>query len=462
MIKLQNGNYHMGDHGDKQAVMDLLVTFTKEKGHEVTRQEVLDTPTMPHPNTIGSYVDGGFDAAVKKAHVLAFPKENTTTKETTTSSKPAPKKERIPLTREEILEKVVAACFQHGDNTGWINDISLRSVVPIGDVYKAFKQGGVKELRNAVKAALWEQKHPNKSPKEPTPLVQTVVVPDEVLKSVAKEEAELPKEEARQEPEVVQEVEVVQQPEPQEEPQKEYEETEADDFSVEDIESYEEATKPEVPAETIKEPEEAPEPEKAEEPVEGEEEATPEEVIDVAKDKKKAAKRTDTMNMSEQEIADLYYGVCKEKGHIMNQRECLAYSKEHAFPSWGTLTSRLGNWWTWGARFNLPYKDEKSNEAARKYMEDQGRQKDVSEPDEPLLPEKDDVPGPGPSLPDKTLIPEREPEPVEPDNNPAPGPSLPTSGPSNREFVYPIKITLPEGMSGTISFHMDLDVTIKI
>ena len=460
MIKLQNGSYHMGDHGDKQAVMDLLVAFTKEKGHEVTRQEVLDTPTMPHPNTIGSYVDGGFDAAVKKAHVLAFPKENTTTKETTTSSKQAPKKERTPLTREEILEKVVAACFQHGDNTGWINDISLRSVVPIGDVYKAFKQGGVKELRNAVKAALWEQKHPNKSPKEPTPLVQTVVVPDEVLKSVT-EEPELPKEEEK--PEVVQETEAVQPSEPTKEPDPQEEYIEADDFySVEDIEDYEEATEevtePEVPAEPIKEPEETPEPEKAEEPVEVEKEAMPEEVIDVAKDKKQDKKRSiDTSKMSDQEIADMYYKVCKEKGYIMNQRESLEYSKHHPFPSWSTLVNRLGNWWGWGTRFNLPYKDEKANEKARQYMDSQGRQKYDAGPDEP-----DNNPGPGPMLdPDTNVIPEKEPE---PEPQPEPEPATPILGtiPTNREFVYPIKITLPEGMSGTISFHMDLDVTIKI
>jgi len=456
MIKLQNGTYHMGDHGDRQAVMDLLVAFTKEKGHEVTRQEVLDTPTMPHPNTIGSYFDGGFDAAVKKAHVLAFPKEDKTP---TPPAKTPEKKERTPLTREEIIDKVAKACFQHGDNTGWINDISLRSVVPIADVYKAFKQGGVKELRNAVKAALWEQKHPNKPPKTPQPLAQTIVVPDEILKSVAKEEPEpaQPAEESIQK-------EVVQQSESTEEPSEEvddfesYEVIEEPSEEVEEPELTEEPEMVEEPKVT-EEPTQAPEPEKVEEPTE---EATPEEVIDVAKDKEEKKRLIDTSKMTDQEIADMYYKVCKEKGYIINQRESLEYSKRHPFPSWSTLVNRLGNWWTWGSRFNLPYKDEKANEKARQYMEEQGRQKDVPEPDEPSLPEKDDVPGPGPSLTDKDL-PERDTTIApEPDNNPAPGPSLPTSGPSNREFVYPIRITLPEGMSGTISFHMDLDVTIKI
>ena len=440
MIKLQNGSYHMGDHGDKQAVMDLLVAFTKEKGHEVTRQEVLGTETMPHPNTIGSYVDGGFDNAVRKAFLLAFPKEEPAKEENESSptAKKAEKKEKPPMSREEILKKVTTACFQHGDNTGWINDSSLRNVIPMRDFYKAF-QGGVKELRNAVKAILWEQKHPNKPVKEPQPLAQTVVIPEEVLKSVASEES-IVKEESVTEESATRATEPASALTSADEA--------AEDFSVDDIESYE------VIEESIVESE----------PEEPEEAAPIREAIDVAANSK----------MTKEEVEKAYLGLCEEKGYIVLNAEVRQHCKENPgkFPCWSTITKNIGDdWYDWSKRYGLPFKDDRTERYAANLKERKTGTKPIAAKDtKSQAAQSKPQSGPESQLkskpqpePKSELTPRPELKPAVPIPRPetisAPVASSTASG---REFIYPIRVILPEGVTGTITFQMNLNVTITV
>jgi hypothetical protein len=175
MIKRQNGEYYVSPNGDKAGVMELLIKKTKELDRQVTAEDILADATMPAVNTFAGYYDGGFEAAASKAYRKVMEAA-----ENPEQAKEQPKSEKPPMTREEILEKVADACFQHGDNTGWINEQELRKLIPIKDVFKAFKKGGVKELRNEVKAVLYSRKHPDKRPQPQPELSAKVVISDSV------------------------------------------------------------------------------------------------------------------------------------------------------------------------------------------------------------------------------------------------------------------------------------------
>ncbi len=85
--------------------------------------------------------------------------------------------------REEVMERVMRLCFEHGNDASWISDEAIKRdpILVHRDVMKAF--GGVKQLKAEAKKRLWEEKHGKKSEKAEkkdimpaAPAVETPVV----------------------------------------------------------------------------------------------------------------------------------------------------------------------------------------------------------------------------------------------------------------------------------------------
>lgn len=64
--------------------------------------------------------------------------------------------------REEVMERVMQLCFEHGNEISWITDEAIKRdpILVHRDVMRAF--GGVKQLKAEAKKRLWEEKHGKK------------------------------------------------------------------------------------------------------------------------------------------------------------------------------------------------------------------------------------------------------------------------------------------------------------
>ncbi len=178
--RLNNESYYESPSGDKkQELLELLRDYmVKHNNMNPTLNDLRDDPLMPEQTgkNIYSTYFGDLPKAVFKAQRM-IPKNDTDEK-----------------LEKDLMDKVLDACFQHGNDHSWISEASLIKIgIAMKDVNRFY--GNIKKFKEAVKDRLWAQKH-NRNKKRDKPfsqprendsqrLASTVTVPTAVLKSVA-------------------------------------------------------------------------------------------------------------------------------------------------------------------------------------------------------------------------------------------------------------------------------------
>lgn len=435
-IRLNNGEFINTHDKDSNEVKDILLRLLadlmeKLGGRYPTYDECCKEPRMPDSPNIYAIHFGSRDQACKRALSLI----NAAKKEASSS-----------LTKEQIIEKVVAECFQHGNDSSWINDQSLfRIGIKMRDTARF---GGAKGIKEEVKKVLWEEKHGRK-----------------LTKGQKTEEATAPKaQESVPEPKPEPSSEPISEPEPAPEP------------------------KPEPSSEPISEPEPEPEASTSAEP-------TPAPLFG----------STNTFRDAQREVVEKlcenFRKLCMERGYIMGQTEQRKLRKEGAnIPSWDTLRKHFGPVETWPELFGLPlgYKpipargnrqNKADTESAEETVESAASPVGLAEdstglvkgpveptegPTEPAEPMTATMTSLEPAEPTEAPVEPIAPTitaPVEPAVAPAVAPVAPIPVASTSvtptatlvaptvelEMVeYPIKITIPKGMKGTITLSLTL------
>ena len=70
---------------------------------------------------------------------------------------------------------------------------------------------------------------------------------------------------------------------------------------------------------------------------------------------------------------------CREARHVLTQTEVDELARAGELPSWATLQKQVRPWYFWAEMFNVPFSNEKQENAARKlrerYLEDEKERK---------------------------------------------------------------------------------------
>lgn len=102
---------------------------------------------------------------------------------------------------------------------------------------------------------------------------------------------------------------------------------------------------------------------------------------EVAKMEEKKERRG--IRYTPEEATEKLRKACREARHVLTQAEVKGLSEDGVVPGWVTLQKQVGPWFLWGEMFNVPFSNEKQENAARKLKEEYlEKEKDRKEAEE--------------------------------------------------------------------------------
>lgn len=162
-IKLNSGEIlYVKDCDAKYELAKLLVKASEDLGHLPTIDEAKLISGMPENLNVYAFYFGSFSEARNKANATVNQRENPVVIIGNNYRR------RMMDKRKDILDRIMELSFrEHGNSVSWISEDAIKrdSILVYSEVLKAF--GGLRQLKEAAKQRLWEEKHGKKKPKKP-------------------------------------------------------------------------------------------------------------------------------------------------------------------------------------------------------------------------------------------------------------------------------------------------------
>ena len=148
-VELKNGSVLTSpDKDDKLIISKLLIDIAKDLGHYPTFKELCAHPKCPKDPNIYARLFTTLAKAYTEVRIYVNEKDPDYLKMNN---------------KEEIIKRLVNLCYSnHNNDYKWIdeNEIKKDPILILSVVMKEF--GGIKQLKDAVKEAIWIEKHPEK------------------------------------------------------------------------------------------------------------------------------------------------------------------------------------------------------------------------------------------------------------------------------------------------------------